>query len=167
MAKVLLIVPNLNFRDEELKEIKEGLTEQGHDFVIAGIEHGEAIGMIHERFPIDRTVEEVSVDEFDGIILIGGIGTRQLLYQTTLLELLREAQATGKLVGSIGMGVLVLAQAGILQGKKVSGAIEDLVRLQDKGAVLSRDPVTLDGTVLTGLGHEVMGQYVERLLSLL
>ena len=53
----------------------------------------------------------------DAIVVPGGAGTRPLMRDEPLLARLREFHATGTLVTSVCTGALVLAVAGLLQGR--------------------------------------------------
>lgn len=99
----------------------------------------------------DRSYTGTDFSEYDGIILPGGLkGTEKLAADERLLALLRRFAAEGKLTAAICAAPMVLAKAGLLEGRKAicyPGMEEKLT-----GAELCYEPAVRDGTVITGRG---------------
>lgn len=102
-------------------------------------------------FLTDALASEVNYEEFDGIVLPGGMpGTLHLGEDKTVNEVIRKFAAEGKLVCAICAAPSVLGAAGILQGKNATchpGFEEKL-----EGAVFSEKSVVVDGNVITSRG---------------
>ena len=99
----------------------------------------------------DKSWEEVDFDEYDGVVLPGGLaGTERLLADTRVEALLRQFHAAGKLTAAICAAPTVLAKAGLLEGKRAicyPGLEEKL-----GGALVTCEEVVQDGTVITSRG---------------
>lgn len=99
----------------------------------------------------DRSWEEVDFDEFDGVVLPGGLaGTERLLADVRVEALLKQFAQAGKLTAAICAAPTVLAKAGILEGRRAicyPGLEEKLT-----GALVSCEEVVRDGTVITSRG---------------
>lgn len=95
------------------------------------------------------------VGEVDVVLLPGGIGTRRLLGEEPLLEMLRARAASGALMTSVCTGSLVLAAAGILANRPATtywNAMDLLVGLDDTIEPRPDDRFVDSGEVITASG---------------
>ena len=103
------------------------------------------------RVAADKTLSQLVMEEYDGLILPGGLrGVNNLAADERVIDLLRRFAAAGKLTAAICAGPTVLAQAGLLEGKKACcypGMEQELT-----GAVASTEPVVRDGSIVTSRG---------------
>jgi len=98
----------------------------------------------------DRSMEEVDAPEI--VLVPGGIGTREKMADEEILAWLRRVDETSKWTTSVCTGSLLLAAAGLLEGKRATGHWAWLEPLKEFGA----DPVggrfVEDGKVITAAG---------------
>lgn len=102
-------------------------------------------------FLADEVFERVNFEEFDAIVLPGGMpGTLKLGAHEGVREVIRNFAKEGKLVAAICAAPSVLGAAGILEGKKAAchPGFEDKLT----GAEVLEDAVVLDGNVITSRG---------------
>lgn len=107
--------------------------------------------------------DEVNFDEFDMVVLPGGMpGTTNLMQHQGVREVVTSFAKEGKLVGAICAAPMVLEDLGLLQGKKATcyPSCEDNL----KSAVLTGAPVTVDGNIITSRG---VGTAIEFALELI
>ena len=98
----------------------------------------------------DRSLEAVL--EADMLLVPGGYGTRELIRNQSLLQSLRELDARTTWTVSVCTGSLVLAAAGLLQGRPATthwSCRSDLVAL---GAKPMPQRVVFDGKYVTAAG---------------
>ena len=101
----------------------------------------------------DADLDAVLADDFDMIVLPGGLpGATYLAEDARLTGLLRRMAAAGKYTCAICAAPKVLAQEGLLDGKRMTAypgvvTAEDFPRLHNTGAAVERD-----GTVITSRG---------------
>jgi transcriptional regulator GlxA family with amidase domain len=94
----------------------------------------------------------------DVLVVPGGYGTRALLNDNETLDWLRKTAATTRKVTSVCTGSLLLAQAGLLDGRRATthwGALDLLQEISDsRGAAISvqRDLRFVDDGVITSAG---------------
>jgi len=93
-----------------------------------------------------------NLSEYDVLIIPGGPGTFEAMKNEGLLNHVRHAYKTGKLVCSVCTGAFVLAEAGILKGKKATTYYTEIDKLSDYGAVPVRERVVVQDNVITGAG---------------
>lgn len=157
--RAALITAGYNFRDEELFETRLALEDAGVETVIVSSRTGPIRGMLGGTAEAAILLNEVSVDEFDAIIFIGGLGVRQYFGNPVALDIVREAADKGKVLAAICIAPTVLANAGVLQGVRVTGFPSERFVLQLAGAEYTGAPVERDGLIITAADPEVAGQF--------
>ena len=86
----------------------------------------------------DKRIEDLDFDEYDMLVLPGGMpGTNYLAAHDGLRELLTEAEADGKKVAAICAAPMVLGGIGILPGAVVGGLILGVVEALVSGFISS------------------------------
>jgi transcriptional regulator GlxA family with amidase domain len=99
----------------------------------------------------DRTLDELTDPEV--IVVPGGYGTRLLMGDETMLAWLRHAHAHAEWTTSVCTGSLLLAAAGILDGKEATTHWRALETLREYGATPIDDRrVVEQGTIITAAG---------------
>jgi putative intracellular protease/amidase len=101
---------------------------------------------------VDATFDEVT--DPDVIVVPGGIGARALLDDEVVLDWLREAHRTSLFTTSVCTGSLVLAAAGLLQGRTATTHWSALESLAALGAVPTGQRVVehLEDRIVTAAG---------------
>lgn len=110
-----------------------------------------------------------SAPGIDLLVVPGGFGTRRLLDDGAFLSWLRKRAATARLVTSVCTGSLLLASAGLLEGRRATthwGAL-DLLASLDPTVDVDRDArVVSDGVISSAgvsAGMDMAFHVVERL----
>lgn len=119
--------------------------------IVAVKEVDEVTGSHGISVRADRRFSQLTPEEYDGLILPGGLrGVNNLAADERVLALLRDFAAAGKLTAAICAGPTVLAKAGLLEGRKACcyPGMED----QLTGAVASTESVVEDGSIITSRG---------------
>lgn len=99
----------------------------------------------------DRTLEGSAETAIDALILPGGMpGAANLAGSEVLLDRIRRESAKGTLICAICAAPMVLAKAGVLQGRKAT--IYPGMEQEMPGAVLCGDRVCTDGNIITSRG---------------
>lgn len=90
----------------------------------------------------------------DLLVVPGGFGTRPLLQDAETLEWIRRAAAAARTVTSVCTGSLLLAKAGLLNGRHATthwGAL-DLLESLDASAKVERDLRVVDDGIISSAG---------------
>jgi protease I len=146
------------FEQVELTEPWKAVEEAGGLPELVSLEAGEIQGFNHydkaDKFPVDRTVEEARADEYDGLVLPGGVGNPDTLrMDENAVRFARDFFDAGKPVAAICHAPWLLVEAGILRGRTVTSFpslqtdirnaggnwVDEEVRVED-GLVTSRKP---------------------------
>ncbi len=105
------------------------------------------------RLMADTTLENVIYDDFDMIILPGGMpGTTNLDEDSHIHALLKRLHQSGKAIAALCAAPLVLANKGLLNNKKVSCYPGVLSSADWPEIKLCNDTVVIDGNILTSRG---------------
>lgn len=157
--KVLMVIAPENFRDEELLHTKEELERAGAKVTIASTKTA-AKGLLGARATPDIKLEQVSVDDYDAIVFVGGPGASVYFNDKRALSMASEAFGKGKKTCAICIAPTILANAGVLKGKRATVWDGDYVRkIESKGATYTRKPVEVDGNVITANGPEAAREF--------
>ena len=99
---------------------------------------------------VDRTFEEVPHPDI--LVVPGGIGTRALVHDDSILDWIRGAHATSRFTTSVCTGSLLLAAAGLLDGLRATTHFAARPLLAKYGAKPSEDRVVVEGKIITAAG---------------
>ncbi|WP_319503305.1 DJ-1/PfpI family protein [uncultured Draconibacterium sp.] len=153
--KLLMVVPPDKFHDSEFSDPMLALDSAQIDVIISSLKVGNIGGVMGDTIQATCLLNEVKVDEFDGICIMGGKGTGQYLWNNELVnELINEFEKREKLVTAICAGAVSLARAGALKGVPATTyPVKGFVRqLEENGAIYSPDSVVVDGNIITANG---------------
>ncbi len=169
MKRVLFIIAPSNFRDEELEEPKGILEDAGCICDIASTITGPVRGMLGLLVRPRLTVDNVEVENYDAVVVVGGGGSPALSTNEKVLQLIQKASHLNKVIGSICFGSLTTARAGVLKGKKGTGwkHPDTLKAFQQNNAEYVDESVVVDGKIVTAQGPHVAAQFGKKLLELL
>jgi transcriptional regulator GlxA family with amidase domain len=94
------------------------------------------------------------VPRIDLLVVPGGFGTRALLHDEETLDWIRRTAAGARQVTSVCTGSLLLAQAGLLQGRRATThwASLDLLDSLNAGLTVDRTSRVVDDGVITSAG---------------
>lgn len=166
--KVLMILAPENFRDEEFFQTRAQLSGAGVKLATCSkpkVE--EAIGSLGGRVAIETSPDKVNLSEFAAVVFVGGPGSAVYFKDQEMLALARQAHEQGKVLGAICIASSILANAGILSGKKATAFPSEQKNLKSKGATFTGKAVTVDGKIVTASGPEAAADFGKALVKVL
>ncbi len=159
MKKILFIIAGKDFRDPEYFIPRQILEQAGYQiFTASDIQKGKtAIGTEGGEVPIDLNIGEVDPADFDMIVFVGGSGALKYLDNPLSYGILKSAQKNGKFISAICIAPVILAKAGILNGRKATVWTSDMDKsaakiLEKNGAIYQKGSVTRDKEIITADG---------------
>jgi len=169
MAKVLMIVAQNGFRDEELLVPKEILERAGHKVMIASLTRAKAIGSRGATVQPDMAVYEANPDFFEAVVIVGGPGSPALAEDATVTSLVRKADEKGKIVAAICLGPMTLAKAGVISGRNVTVYPDRkaIMLMRENAARYTNQGLVVDGNIVTADGPANAGPFGEELAKML
>jgi protease I len=116
-----------------------------HDGTIQGFEHTEPA----DEFPVDRDVHAVSADDYDALVLPGGVHNPDALRtDSDAVAFVRAFAEAGKPIGAICHGPWLLVEAGIAEGHQLTSYPSLQTDIENAGGDwVDRDVVVDDGIV--------------------
>ena len=152
MKKILLIIANNGFRDEELLKPKKIFEENGFKPVIASTSLNTAQGMLGAKVKPDILISEVNVDDYEAVVFVGGVGASGYWNDPLAHKIANEFYNKGKIVSAICIAPVTLANAGLLKNKKATVWESEAGQIKNKGAQYTGKPVEKDGKIITASG---------------
>ena len=150
--KVVMIIAEEGFQDDEFLQPKEVLEEKRIAVTVASTTLSEATGMMGAKVKPDILVSDIDLEDFDAVIFVGGMGAVQYLDDPGAHKLARDAVDVRKIVGAICIAPVILTRAGILEGKRATVWSSEAPQLQAGGAHYTGQAVEKDGNIITADG---------------
>ncbi|HIH74671.1 MAG TPA: DJ-1/PfpI family protein [Methanosarcina sp.] len=169
--KILLVIAQEQFRDEECFVPKQIFEAAGAKVIVASEFTDIAKGSLGGTIKPDICISDVKIDDYDAIVISGGPGSRKYLWDNQhLRELVKEADSHKKVVSAICISPVVLARAGILNGKDstVFNSPDTVQELRRYGATYLDKDVVVSGRIVTGRdpkSAEAFGKTVLKVLK--
>ena len=160
--KSIAILATNGFEQSELEVPLNKLREAGAKVDVVSLEAGEIKGWDKKDWgrsvKVDKTLDAVSADDYDAIVLPGGqINPDLLRVEQKALDLIKAFWTQKKVVAAVCHAPWLLIEAGIVKDRKVTsynsiktdvinagGKWEDSRVVVDQGLVTSRNPGDLD-----------------------
>lgn len=164
---VALVIAERTFRDEEYQIPKEILEKANFKVLTASTKLENAIGKLGMTVKPDVLLKDLINRPLDALIFIGGGGSSQYFKDTSAHQLARHFYDCGKIVGAICIAPVILANSGILKGKKATVFSDGIPDLKVNGAIYTGNMVEVDGKIITGAGPEAAEVFGNRLVEML
>lgn len=150
MSKTLVLLAD-GFEEIEALTCVDLLRRAGVQVTVAGVSYLTVTGSHQIVVNADTLAEEVRSEDFDMIVLPGGMpGAQTLRDDDRVRDLLAAMSAANKWIGAICAAPMALAAAGLLDGKRATcypGFLDEFPQVTQTGELVTRD-----GWVVTGKG---------------
>ncbi|MEM2928970.1 MAG: DJ-1/PfpI family protein [Nitrososphaerota archaeon] len=165
--KIVMIIAEKDFRDEELQKPKEILEKYGAKVVIASSTTNIATGMLGMKIKPDILLNEINIEEYNAIIFVGGSGASQYWNDPIAHSIAKEAIKKDKILCAICIAPVTLANAGILQGKKATVWPSEAEKIKNMGAIYTGASVEIDEKIITANGPAAAEEFGEAIAKAL
>ena len=126
------------------------LQEAGAEIVAAGLDLAPVRGKNGLIVTPDVTILSLSSETLFGLILPGGWAPDKLRRYGEVINLTREMNAAGKIIGIICHGGSIAVSADIVRGRRATGSLGIKDDLVNAGAVWVDEPAFRDGNQVWG-----------------
>ncbi len=152
MVKTLVFLAS-GFEEIETSTIVDVLRRADVKVTVASLNEGPTEGSRGMKFVPDKSVSEVDVADFDAVVCPGGsLGCENLRNDQRVIDMIKGAFDSNKLVAAVCASPAVLSDAGVLK-KKVCTIYPGMEDELKKGGGKPKDGiVAMDGNVITSKG---------------
>lgn len=96
-------------------------------------------------FPVDRTVSDATVDDYDALLMPGGVvNPDKLRLDANAVNFVKAFVQTGKPIGAICHAPWTLVQADVVRGRRMTGYPSIWTDLRNAGAEVLDQEVVID-----------------------
>ena len=151
--KVAILVTD-GFEQLEMTKPRDELDEAGAETKIVSLKPGKIQGMHHadkgDKFDVDLTLDEVRPEEFDALMIPGGLmNPDSLRSNVAALEFTRHFFREGKPVAAICHGPWVLIDAGVVRGRMLTSWPAIKTDVKNAGGKWINEEVVVDNGLVT------------------
>jgi protease I len=170
--KVAFLVAPEGIEQVELTEPWAAVTDAGHEAVLVSTENGE-VQMFHhldkgDTRPVDRVVSDVSVDDFDALVLPGGVANPDALRMDEgAVGLIRDMVSSGKTVAAICHAPWTLVEADVVRGRTLTSWPSLKTDITNAGGEWVDERNVVDGNLITSRNPDDLPAFTSALVDAL
>lgn len=166
----ILIAPH-GTEESEFVQPKHAIEQAGGTVTVVGLEEGEAKTNNGDLGPggsykVDRTVADVSADEFDCLIIPGGtVGADRLRADDEVVDFVSAFFQQKKPVGAICHGPWLLVEAGVVEDRELTSYSSIQTDIQNAGGNWTDQEVVVDEGLVTSRNPDDLPAFCARLVE--
>ena len=169
-ARVLIVATD-GFEEWELFGPRQILQQRGAEVVLASLKRDPIQGTVHDdpgkTIKPDLTIEEVIADDFDALILPGGVrNPDHLRLHPNVIALIKRFDEQGKPIGAICHGPWLLVEADLLRGRTATSWPSIRTDLRNAGANVVDERAVTDGNIVTSRNPEDVDAFTAAIIDL-
>jgi protease I len=167
----MLIVATDGFEEWELFGPREILQKLDAEVVLASPKLDPIRATVHDdpgrTIRPDLTIEQARADDFDALILPGGVrNPDQLRTNATAIQLIKDFAEQGKPVAAICHGPWLLVEADLLRGRTATSWPSIRTDLRNAGANVVDEPAVVDGNIVTSRKPDDVEEFTRAVVDL-
>lgn len=174
MKKVLFVIASNGFQPIEYAVPRQILEDEDVKVVTVSNSKdllGNAISSDNSFVKVDLLLQDVNVDHYDGLFIIGGPGALENLDNDNMYRLIHEMDRRAtKIYGAICISTRILANSTVLETRRVTGWDGDNQLksiLNDSGAKFVDENVVVDRNIITANGPDAAQEFGQAILKAL
>jgi protease I len=167
--KVAILAADM-FERVELEKPRRALEDAGAEVEVVSIHGGEIKGFDHfdpaNTVEVDRTVEEASPDDYDALMIPGGVGNPdQLRGDENAVGFVRAFHDSGKPMAVICHGPWMLVEAGVARGKRLTSWPTLETDIRNAGGEWVDEEVVVDEKLVTSRKPDDIPAFNRRMIE--
>jgi len=170
-ARVLIVATD-GFEEWELFGPRQILQKHGAEVVLASLKLDPIQATIHDdpgkTIRPDLIVDDANPDDFDALILPGGLrNPDHLRIHPNVIALIRAFAEQAKPIGAICHGPWLLVEADLLRGRTATSWPSIRTDLRNAGANVIDEPAVTDGNIVTSRNPDDVEAFTNALIDLI
>tara|TARA_E500000178_G_scaffold356708_1_gene437693 strand:+ start:9991 stop:10512 length:522 start_codon:yes stop_codon:yes gene_type:complete len=170
MKKGLIISGNLA-QDHEFIYPYYRLLEENFELDVCLPDGKPVLGFLGTTLPpnkdqIIKKINEVSVDDYDVLVLPGGVKAMEKIRQDIkIIDFISNFNSKNKIIACICSGAQLLISAKVVKNKKIAGYYSMKDDLINAGAIYTDLPAVIDKNIITTAHYKDMGPWMREVIK--
>jgi protease I len=155
----------------ELEQPRQAIQDAGGHSELLSIHDGEIAARNHDiedagTFSVDKLVGDVSIDDYDALILPGGtVNPDQLRINDQAVDFVRDFFTSGKPIAAICHGPWTLIEAGVVSGRKITSWPSVRTDLRNAGAQVLDQEVVVDNGLVSSRSPDDLPAFCSKIVE--
>ena len=154
----------------ELTEPRKAVENEGADVTLLSVEAGEFQGFNHldkaDTFTADKAVKDVSAEDFDALLLPGGVANPDFLRTNDdAVRFVRDFVQSGKPIGVICHGPWTLVEADVVKGRTITSWPSLQTDIRNAGGEWVDEQVVVDNGLVTSRNPDDLPAFNAKLVE--
>lgn len=154
----------------ELTQPWDSVTEAGHSATLLSTEAGSVQTFDHldkaETRPVDGVVKQANVDDYDALVLPGGVANPDALrMDDDAIAFIKAFVESGKPVAAICHAPWTLIEADVLEGRTLASWPSLQTDIRNAGGTWKDAEVVIDGNLITSRNPDDIPAFTQALLD--
>ena len=170
MKKGLIISGNLA-QDHEFIYPYYRLLEENFELDVCLPDGKPVLGFLGTTLPpnkdqIIKKINEVKVDDYDVLVLPGGVKAMEKIRQDTkIINFISNFNSKNKIIACICSGAQLLISAKVVKNRKIAGYYSMKDDLINAGAIYTDLPAVIDKNIITTAHYKDMGPWMREVIK--
>jgi len=158
------------FEQVELTKPWDAIKDAGAEVVLISLKSGKIRGFNHDekadQFTVDKTVEDVSASDFDGLVLPGGVFNPDALrVNKDAVSFVRDFFTQHKPVAAVCHGPWMLIEADVVRGRRVTSWPSLQTDLKNAGATWVDEECVCDRGLVTSRNPDDLPAFCDKAIE--
>lgn len=156
--KTIAVLGTAAASDPVLERLRRRLEQTGPRVLVVGLSGTE-------RGDFDLGVTEAQETWFDALVIPGGPWVSRFASDAAVLELVTQFEIDAKPIAAIGRGLLVLAAAELVAGRRLAAEPSVREQVEEEGGRVTDDALVEDEMWITARGADRLDDLLDRLVA--
>jgi len=155
----------------ELTKPWDAVEQAGGSPELISLEEGEIQGFDHydkaDTFQVDHTVSDASVDDYDALVIPGGVGNPDTMRNDEdAVRFVREFMESGKPIAAICHAPWMLVEADVVRDRRLTSFWSIKTDVVNAGGNWVDEEVVVDGNLVTSRYPDDIPKFNDKMLEL-
>jgi len=169
-GKKIAFLATDGFEQVELTKPWDAIKDAGAEVVLVSLKSGKIQGFKHDekadQFTVDKTVEDVSASDFDGLVLPGGVFNPDALrVNKKAVSFVRDFFTQHKPVAAVCHGPWTLIEADVVRGRNVTSWPSLQTDLKNAGATWVDEECVCDQGLVTSRNPDDLFAFCDKAIE--